>query len=286
MFKITVDAKNLLGECPLWCEHTRRLFWTNIVGKELLAYHPESGATQRWTMPERLGSFGMTQTEDILLLGLESRLAFFNLQTEALSNIVLSPGSSETRINDGRCDRDGNYVFGTMHEGEPPQSVGAFYRFNAATLDVERLALPSVAIANSLCFSPDGGTMYYCDSLQKRILCCDYPSLDNQRIFAEVSGEGAPDGSCIDAMGFLWNAEWGGSRVVRYNPDGVVDSVLTVPAVQTTCPVMGGDEYDTLYCTSARIGLSSPKKDDGALFEVKSDKFKGLPESRFAGQTK
>ncbi len=42
-------------------------------------------------------------------------------------------------------------------------------------------------------------------------MCCDYPSLQNQHVFAESEGSGAPDGSCVDEMGYLWNAEWGGT---------------------------------------------------------------------------
>ena len=46
-----------------------------------------------------------------------------------------------TRLNDGRCDRNGNFVFGTLHEEEPKAAIGAFYRLNAADLRLERLAL-------------------------------------------------------------------------------------------------------------------------------------------------
>ncbi len=96
---------------------------------------------------------------------------------------------------DSRCDRMGNFVFSTMDAGEPVQTIGRFHRFNAATLKTETLDLPEVAIPNSICFSPDGSTMYYADSLQGCIFCCNYPSLENQRVFTRVKGQGTPDGS-------------------------------------------------------------------------------------------
>ena len=283
MFDIIVKSEDLLGECPLWCPRTHRLFWTNIMGNELLAYQPRTGVGERWPMPERLGSFALTARQDVLLLGLESRLAFFDMATGVLTEIGASPGNPNTRIGDGRCDRSGNFVFGTMHEGVPQERVGAFYRLNAQTMTIESLALPGVAIANSICFSPDGTTMYYCDSLQPHIFCCDYPSLENLRIFSDVIGGGAPDGSCVDADGFLWNAEWGGSRVVRYHPDGRVDRVISAPAKQTTCPVIGGFSGDMLFCTSARVGLSTPTDADGALLAMSVPGINGMPESCFAG---
>lgn len=254
------------------------------MGNELLAYEPRTGTSQRWPMPERLGSFALTARQEVLLLGLESRLSFFDMTTGALTEIGVSPGNPDTRINDGRCDRAGNFVFGTMHEGEPQERVGAFYRLNAQTLTIESLALPGVAIPNCICFSPDGTTMYYCDSLQPHIFCCDYPSLEHQRIFSNVVGDGAPDGACVDADGFVWNAEWGGGRVVRYNPDGRVDRVMSAPAKQTTCPVIGGPSGDMLFCTSARVDLSTPIDADGALLAICVPGLRGIPESCFVGQ--
>jgi L-arabinonolactonase len=283
MFKTLTGTTSLLGECPVWCERTERLFWTDIPGCELLALDPFSGEVQRWSLPEPLGSFALTTNADVLLLGLASCLGYCNLSTGRFSKITATPGVPGTRINDGRCDRMGNFVFSTMNAGEQVQTIGRFHRLNAAALETETLDLPAVAIPNSICFSPDGSTMYYADSLQGCIFCCDYPSLENQRVFTTVNGQGAPDGSCIDAQGFLWNAEWGGSRVVRYAPDGRVDRVIESPCVQTTCPVLAGPSYETLYCTSARIGLDKPADFDGTLIEAEAIVAAGLPEERFTG---
>ena len=285
MLTIAAHVSNELGECPLWCERTRRLYWTDIEGRELLAMQEDSEEISRWSLPERLGSFALTEEENVLLMGFESRLGYYDLLSGIFTLVAASPGAQGTRINDGRCDRAGNFVFSSMHDGNPLQAIGKFHRLNAATLETETLSLPAVAIPNSICFSPDGGTMYYSDSMQGRIFCCDYPSLSNQRIFTEVEGGGAPDGSCIDAQGYLWNAEWGGSRVVRYSPAGEIHSVLSVPAIQTTCPVLGGLSLNMLFCTSARVGLAEPTNYDGALFSIRLPFFAGLPESRFAAHT-
>ncbi|MBN3263561.1 SMP-30/gluconolactonase/LRE family protein [Pectobacterium brasiliense] len=281
MLTIAAHVSNELGECPLWCERTRRLYWTDIEGRELLAMQEDSEEISRWSLPERLGSFALTEEENVLLMGFESRLSYYALLSGIFTLVAASPGALGTRINDGRCDRAGNFVFSSMHDGNPLQAIGKFHRLNAATLETETLSLPAVAIPNSICFSPDGGTLYYSDSMQGRIFCCDYPSLSNQRIFTEIEGGGAPDGSCIDAQGYLWNAEWGGSRVVRYSPEGETHSILSAPAIQTTCPVLGGSSLNTLFCTSARVGLTEPTTYDGALFRAESPVFAGLPESRF-----
>lgn len=82
-------------------------------------------------------------------------------------------------------------------------------------------------------------------------------------------------------MGYLWNAEWGGNRIVRYRPDGAKDCIMPSPAIQSTCPTLGGEDLTTLYCTTASVGLFVPSKHDGAMLKAKSAVFAGLPESRF-----
>ncbi|MBJ8453008.1 SMP-30/gluconolactonase/LRE family protein [Acinetobacter bereziniae] len=282
MFSVSADVRNLLGECPLWCERTRRIYWTDIEGSELLALEEGNDIVMRWSLPKRLGSFALTENADVLLMGMASGLRFYDLSTCSFTSIVVSPGRVGTRIGDGRCDRSGNFVFGTMDDGYPVKAIGKFHRLNAATLTIETLPLPEVAIPNSICFSPDGSTMYYCDSMQGRIFCCDYPSLKNQRTFVEIEGKGAPDGSCVDARGYLWNAEWGGNRIVRYNPDGITDCIIPSPGIQSTCPTLAGEEFTMLYCTTASVGISALSKYDGALLRAESKVFAGLPENRFA----
>lgn len=177
MLTIEAHVRNELGECPLWCERTRRLYWTDIEGRELLAMQEDSEEISRWSLPERLGSFALTDEENVLLMGFESRLGYYDLQNGIFTLVAASPGARGTRINDGRCDRAGNFVFSSMHDGNPLQAIGKFHRLDAATLETETLSLPAAAIPNSICFSPDGGTMYYSDSMQGRIFCCDYPSI-------------------------------------------------------------------------------------------------------------
>ncbi len=285
MLELMVNAGNQLGECVLWCERTERVLWTDIPGATLHALHPASGRRAQWAMPEPLASFALTEQADRLLLGLASQLAFFDLASGVLTPICAVEAGLATRVNDGRCDRQGRFVFGTMSVSAPRTRSGAYYRLGPGRR-LERLALPACAIANSICFSPDGATMYYCDSPQRTIGCCDYDpasgAIGNARLFAALDGAaGEPDGSCIDADGYLWNAQWGAARVVRYAPDGSVERVLASPALQPSCPAFGGPGLDVLYVSSARVDMAAPGVHDGALFQLRMAGVRGLPEVRF-----
>ena len=104
-------------------------------------------------------------------------------------------------------------------------------------------------------------------------------------MFADT-GAGRPDGSCVDADGCLWNAEYGAARIVRYTPDGTIDCTIELPVDNPTCCCFGGAQLDELFITSARQRLSAAdlarQPLAGSVLAVRPGA-RGLPESRFAG---
>lgn len=288
--RVAVDAGNRLGEGVVWCERAQALYWTDIHDAVLWRLTPGDGRVLGYPMPERLASLALCEADGWLLLALASRLAFFHLESGELRPLHAVEPDLDTRANDGACDRQGRFVFGTLHEpqdGAGKRAVGGFHRLNV-DLSLEALPLPKVAIANSIAFSPDGATLYFCDSLRKRIECCAYGDVPGApSLFVDLADvRGEPDGSAVDVEGGLWNAQWGASRVVRYLPDGREDRVLEVPATQPTRPAFGGPRLETLYITSAYDGLAQSARERdrhaGALFAIDAG-VRGVPEPRFAG---
>ena len=100
--------------------------------------------------------------------------------------------------------------------------------------------------------------MYHTRSHERAIyaydLAIDTGLAHNPRVFATVEVEaGVPDGSTVDAEGYLWSTHWGGWRITRYAPDGHVDRVIRVPVKSPTSCAFGGEAMDTLFVTSASI---------------------------------
>lgn len=286
-----LEARNTLGEGITWCDRGQALYWTDIHASTLWRHTPSSGETRQWHLPERLASFALCETDGWLLLALASRLAFFRLEDGALHTLHEVEPQLPTRCNDGACDRQGRFVFGTLHEpadGGAKQPIAGFWRLGA-DLALEKLPLEGVAISNSLAFSPDGGTLYYCDSTLGVIQRCDYGErIANIDVHVDLSYlDGDPDGSAVDSDGGLWNAQWGLGRVVRYDRDGKEDLIVNVPTRQPSRVAFGGERLNTLYITSARDGLDqqalSSDPHAGGLFAVDVP-FTGLPEPRFAGR--
>ena len=288
--QVLTDTRHELGECVLWCERTGRLLWTDIPAATLWVHTPATGRTASWPMPERLCCFALTGSDDRLLLGLASGLAFFTFSSGRVTRICdVESDIPSTRLNDGRCDRQGRFIFGMFNPAEQPKdALGGFYRLNL-DLSLERLPLPNAAIANSICFSPDGRRLYFADSAQKAILYADYNpcSAEVGRVHTFVAADavpGEPDGATIDADGYLWSARWGAGIVARFAPDGRLDRTVQLAAPQPSCPAFGGADLATLFVTSAHVGMSEGERaaapSSGALF-AQALAVHGLPESRF-----
>jgi L-arabinonolactonase len=289
---LAVDSRCTLGEGVLWHDDHDLLLWTDIQSSRL--WHHAPGAAASWwiPMPARLGSFALCENGAVLL-GLEKGLHLMEWDPSARSASPLQlvapveEHDRRTRVNDGRCDRSGRFVFGTMNEDDTRAAVGGFYQY-CARRGLRRLSLANVAIANSICFSPEGDTLYFCDSLQPRILCCDYDSesarVANIRPFAAIDKPASADGSIIDASGCLWNAQWGAGRVVRYAPDGTLERMVRIPVTNPSCVALGGPSLDTLYVTTARQGLAAAElermPESGGIYQLALSDVRGLPESR------
>lgn len=287
-FQVEVAARgaDLLGECPLWDERGRLLWWVDSRWPAVKQLDPSSGAVMMLVLPEVVGSIAFRE-QGGLLAATKSGIHFLDAASGALEARA-NPEAAlpENRFNDGRCDRAGRFWAGTMSDVKR-DPVGSLYRFDA-DMACTRLR-NAVVIPNSLAFSPDGGRMYFADTMRHILWAYDYDpasgAATNERVFADA-GAGRPDGSCVDAEGCLWNAEYGGWRLVRYTPAGKVDRVVEVPVANPTCCCFGGEDLGTLYVTTARQRLSPEELARqplaGSLLALRPG-VKGLPEGRFAG---
>ncbi len=257
--ELLIDVRCELGEGAVWDAARGRLWWTDIDGRAVWRYDPIARTSERFAPPDRVGFLAIA-SDGRLLLGAAKALYMAaprdggELSSTRITDV--EPDLPRTRCNDGRPDRGGNVVFGTMDDQKPRTPIGSFYQFSTAH-GLRPLALPHCAVANSICFSPDGRTMYFTDTPTGIIRCGDYDAdaaaITNVRDFAALAPEqGHPDGSTIDADGCLWNAAWGAGVVRRFTPEGRLDREVTIPTRNPTCPTFGGADLSTLFVTSSR----------------------------------
>ncbi len=289
---LALDCRCTLGEGIVWSTRLRSVLWTDIERSTLWMYRPQDRFRRRWSLPDRLGSFAICESGR-LLLGFAKSLAIAELDTASGTELpvesiaAIEPQLPRTRTNDGRTDRSGNFVFGTMNEDQDVAS-GSFYQYSSR-FGLRRLDIGGVIIPNSICFSLDGRTMYFCDSPTGIIRQCDYDAesarVANVREFTRYrEGSGLPDGSIVDADGCLWNAVWGAAVVRRFHPHGDLISEIPFPARNLTCPAFGGESLDQLFVTSSRQELTEEElaaaPDSGGVFVI-SPSVTGVCDSLF-----
>ena len=286
--ELIVDCKNEHGEGIFWNPSDGRIWWTDIQGRALWSFDPVTTQSASIPMEDRVCCFA-PRAAGGLIVAYSDRVVLFDPETKKETLVTLfEPENPETRLNDGRTDRQGRLVVGGMNEvsGTPDSSVISI----DGNLKVQTL-IDQISCANSICFSPAGNTMFFADTPDREILAFDYEkgrgTLTTKRLHASFKQEpGLPDGSCVDAEGGVWNAEWEGHRVVRVAPNGTIDRVIDVPVWKPTCCAFGGPNLDTLFITSSRLmsDEATLKKEPsaGGLFAVKPG-IRGVIDTPFKG---
>jgi sugar lactone lactonase YvrE len=197
---------------------------------------------------------------------------------------------ADNRLNDGRVDARGRLWIGTM-DNQLHRPNGALYRVEADGRTTHMFG--DVIVTNGIAFSPDNRTLYFTDTRRYRTWQFDFDlddgAISNRRLFADYSASGErPDGACIDVAGGLWTAFFSGGRVVRYRPDGRIDTVIAVPATNPTCVCFGGADLKTLFVTTARKFLDreqlSREPEAGHVLAIDGIA-QGLPEHRFGNSS-
>lgn len=282
----SLKVKNTLGEGIIWDAASACVWWTDIDGSKLYRYQSEDKQLDHWTTPERLGSFALVSDSEFLICGFASGFAYFNPHSGELQWLEkIEQNNPGTRLNDGRADRQGRFWAGSMVESGDG-GAGALYCLDQQLQVASKVS--GLTISNGLCWSPDSTVMYHTDTPSRRIHAYDFDAatgaIANQRCLVCTEKDCFPDGSSVDAEGYIWNAQWGASQVVRYSPEGDVDFVLPLPVSQPTCVAFGGPKLDRLFVTSATQGFdeqtlsAEPEAGNVLVFQTN---ISGIADARF-----
>ena len=281
------QTNDVLGEVPRWHPRERALYWIDAFKPAVHRLDPASGAVASWTPPEKLGSFAACAGGGLLIAG-RNGLARYDPPSGRLERIVdPEAGGAVNILNDGRCDARGRFWVGSMSKTMAGAS-GRLYRLERAKLDAVD---DGIWVSNGVCFNPDHSKMYFADSHVKTIFVYDFDlaagTIGERRVFAtKGEGSGVPDGSSVDAEGFVWNAVFDAGCLMRYAPDGRVDRTVALPVSRPTACAFGGPDLATLYVTTARFRLAPEKlaaePHAGGLLALDVGA-RGLPEPMYEG---
>lgn len=289
-----VQARALLGECPIWSDVEQQLYWVDIEGRSIHRFDPATGVDASRPVPGRPCSIALTEMPGRLLVALELGLSFVDWEggsSEPWLTLESAADAPGNRLNDGRCDRAGRFWVGSMFDPTSARRfTGRLHRVEPS--GAVTTVRSEVGVANGLAFSPDGKTMYFADTLRETVWAYDY-DLDsgeawNERVFLDFGAlPGRPDGACVDEDDCYWIACVYGWAILRVRPDGTVDRRIDLPVEKPSMPAFGGAALDTLYVTSIGSGGSRPlapgQPKAGGLFAIEAG-YRGVAEPRFQGR--
>ena len=283
---------DVCGEGVVWHAAHEAAYWTDINRFLVHRFTPADQSVRTWFFDEPVTALTLTDRDDTLAVILGSQVVLWEPQSNRRSEPVYRlDGSPQVRLNDARADRRGSLWMGSMRNNvNADGSAGTAGGRDGVLLRLDPDASVTqwcrdIGIANTLAWNPDGSRFYFGDTLDNVIWVFDYDlgkgSIENQRPFLQGYPRGLPDGSCVDAEGYLWNCRFFGSCIVRVAPDGQIDCVVEMPVQNITTCTFGGDDRKTLYVTTASIEAPPSDRLAGGLFAVQTD-VHGQPENRFA----
>lgn len=282
------DTALLLGEGPTYDAATDTAFWFNIVEKQLHELTLSTGKKVVHALPAMCSVLARIDDKRQALAS-EHGIYIRDRETGAMELVVpIEQDREHMRSNDGRVHPSGALWFGTMAKtDEGRKGAGAIY--HVAGKKVTKL-YSGISIPNGICFSPDGATAYFVDTMENVIksVAVDPKTglpAGQPRVFSDENGCGSyADGAVCDADGNIWSAHWGGHGIHVFDPLGTKIAVHRLPASQTSCPAFIGANADRLLVTSAREGMDAAQlarePEAGRTFDL-GIKVKGRLEPNF-----
>jgi sugar lactone lactonase YvrE len=243
-----------IGESPRW--HEGRLWFSNWGTQEVVAMDIKGNSEVIVRVPTTI-PFSIDWLPDgrlIVVSGPEARL----LRREPDGTLVthadlrgLAEGFNEIVV-----DARGNaYVNGGSFDFETfagvESGVVALVRPDGSA----RQVADNIAFGNGMAITPDGSTLIVAESWARRLSAFDIAadgSLSNRRIWADT-GDGPPDGICMDGEGAVWYADVPNRRCVRVREGGEVLQTIELDRGGFAC-MLGGPDGRTLFMLAAEWG--------------------------------
>jgi sugar lactone lactonase YvrE len=279
------------GEGPVWHPAENVLFWTDVNRFLIHRYNPADDCVKSWFFDEPVTSIVLTDSDHILAVVLGSRVVLWEPSSNRRADHgFFLEGWPTVRLNDAQADPQGSLWLGSMRNNvsadgsssEVAGTDGILFR-----IDPQRNVTQwkhGIGVSNTLAWSPDRKHFYFGDSLANTISIYDYNpatgDICKEKPFFAGFNRGLPDGSTVDAEGFLWNCRFYGGCVVRVAPDGCIDTIIEMPVSNVTSCIFGGVNLNLLYVTTASVEAPASEQFAGGLFVIETN-VRGQVPNRF-----
>jgi len=270
------DAKAIIGEGPIWVEEQNSLYWVDINSKQILIYNQNNFTNKIIQLPYKIGwAFPSNKNLNILLCGFKNFIGKYNITTKNIEIIhEINEKHKNNRLNDAKFDCKGNLWTGTMDDDAITAS-GYLYKFS--NINTKFVQDGPYIVTNGPAINYNETILYHADSISQEIykfkINKNYDLVEKTSFIQyNTTKDGFPDGMTIDTDDHLWVARYGANKITRYDPSGQPNYEIILPAKNVTSCCFGGPNYNILYITTARNGLSDNELElfpfSGGLFKI------------------
>ena len=281
--KIIANSKCIIGEGPIWNHLDQMLYWCDIQEATIYKFNPITNNYQKiFQRDGYIGGFTIQKNGNFLLFMEHGKIA--ELKDGKLNYIIKNmPGEENNRFNDVIADPKGRVLCGTMSiDVANCNKNGTLYMLE--TDGSIKPIIHNLSVSNGMGFNQQESILYHTDSLDKTIYKYKYSVSDgtitNKTLFVKTNYlESLPDGMALDSEDCVWSANWDGSCLSRYSPDGAKILDINLPVKKVSSLTFGGPDYSDIYATTATNGNSQKEEGEGAggIFQINSN-VKGKPE--------
>lgn len=239
---VYVNCPCRVGESPRWRQADRSLYWVDIAGGAYFRHRDGTPAVEYERADPQLGKIGslaFAGQDRMYLFAEKCRIWGCRFGREP-SLVAELAGYDARRFNDVWEDA-GSFFCGIA---QTPDCRGELWLWRGGKFTC--LERDLTGMPNGIGVSPDGKTLYFIVSDERRIYAYDYArtvgALSNKRILcADFRGSGVPDGLAVDPLdGSIYVAIWGGARVEKRSPDGSLAATLEMPCELVTSVAVEG----------------------------------------------
>lgn len=252
----------LFGEGPVWNQHTKQLFFTDIIGSTIWKWTPGIGAEELVHPTDHANGMTLDKEGRLIACGWGGRTMFRVEKDGSLKTLATHfEGKKLNSPNDVVVKSDGYIyftdppggMFNVGHTGSDMQryqEVQPVFRMSPDGKELKILTTDFV-YPNGLCFSPDEKLLYINCSRERVIRAYDVQAdgmIANGRVFYKYTDpeHGNPDGIKCDVEGNVWCTGPAGIQV--HAPSGERIARLKMHGHATNF-CFGGDDWKTLFIT-------------------------------------
>ncbi|MCL9775918.1 SMP-30/gluconolactonase/LRE family protein [Vibrio methylphosphonaticus] len=253
-----------IGESPIWKPDTNSVVWVEAAGQAIYEYSLQTTTVATFSVPFDITAIARCDDNGWVCASKQG-LFYCSMNFDKFIPII-DPcfSAAHLHLNDAVTSPVGTLWFGSMNHAQLEAPDGKFYQL---TDGVAKEMDTGFSVANGIAFNPILKRVYCSNMFQRKVY--EYQLDDSmgrildKAVFVEFEeNQGYPDGLTVDRQGNLYVCHWDGGIISYYSANaqqvGVATPVgeINLPVKHATRCTFGGDDFNTLFITTANFELT------------------------------